>query len=190
MALAPQVPYQAVPADIVNLAMDALGESGQIIGDINDGTKIAEAARRVYGIQLRALLRAAHWNWARKQATLQLLGDATGQSPSYISTFVEQPWTYAYAWPTDGVAVRWVPVQTPIATQGAATTSPIPPMSQGPIPPVPFLPAMFLVSSSDQYPILQGNPSNCRTRQPIRLVVIAMRDQDHDPLAGTASYDP
>ena len=36
--------------------------------------------------------------------------------------------------------------------------------------------------------LLQGNPSNGRARQPVRAVVIAMRDQDHDPLARTASY--
>lgn len=36
--------------------------------------------------------------------------------------------------------------------------------------------------------LLQSNPSNCRARQPVGPVIIAMRDQDHNPLARTVSY--
>ena len=36
--------------------------------------------------------------------------------------------------------------------------------------------------------LLQGDPSNGRGRQPVGLVIIAMRDQHHKPLAGTVSY--
>lgn len=159
MSEAPTIPYLQPPATIVNQSMDLIGESGQIIGDITDGTPVAEAARRNYGQVLRQLLRTAHWNFARKQATLQLLGDATGQSPSPpISTFVEEPWTYAYAWPIDGVQGRWMPSMTPLGTQGTATDAQGVPLTTGgtPIPCMPNQPARFLVSSSDQYPVQVG----------------------------------
>src|ERR1700752_4401627 len=154
----PTIPYLQSPAVIVNQSLDALGESGQIIGDVTDGTPVAEAARRNYGQILRQLLRTAYWSFARKQATLQLLGDATGQSAAPVSTFVEEPWTYAYAWPIDGVAGRWMPTQTPLATQGAVPTQAAVPLAtaSAPVPPVPNLPARFLVASSDQYPVQVG----------------------------------
>lgn len=155
------IPYQQTPAHIVNLAMDSLGQSGDLIGDINDGTAVSEAARRNYGLVLRGLLRTAHWVFARRQATLQLLGDATGQSPAPVSTYVDQPWCYAYAWPEDAVAARWMPASVPLTTSGApANPSGIPLTTNGgPTPPIPLLPARFLVSMSDQYPIEIGQPA-------------------------------
>lgn len=152
------VAYLQSPATIVNQAIDSLGEPGKIIGDITDGTPVAETGRRNYGQLLRQLLRTAHWSWARKQATLTLLGDATGQSAAPISTFVEQPWTYAYGWPIDGVAGRWMPTQTPLGTAGTPTTTTGVPLTTAgaPTPNIPFLPARFLVGSSDQYPIEVG----------------------------------
>jgi hypothetical protein len=156
--MVPTIPYLTPPADIVNESLDRLGASAKIIGDMTDGTAVSEAARRNYGRVLRGLLRAAHWTFARKQDVLMLLGDATGQSASNISTFVEQPWTYAYAWPIDGVAGRWMPVGFPLSTDGTPTDgSGVPLTTAGPVtPPVPLMPARFLVSSSDQYPIMTG----------------------------------
>lgn len=159
MTIAPTIPYLQPPATIVNQAMDALGQPAKLIGDITDGTPVAEAARRNYGQVLRGLLRAAHWVFARQQVTLQLLGDATGQSPSYISTSVEQPWTYAYAWPQDGVAGRWMPAATPLTTNGAVTNVQGVPLTTAPVGAqtiAPMQPARFLVSSSSFYPIETG----------------------------------
>ncbi len=159
MTLAPTIPYLSSPATLVNEALDALGQHSKIIGDLTDGTPVAEAARRNYGVILRGLLRTAHWAFARRQAALQLLGDATGQSPSNISTQVEQPWTYAYAWPVDGVAARWMPAAIPLTTNGTLTNQQGVPLTTGQgavAPPVPLLPARFLVSSSDFYPIETG----------------------------------
>lgn len=144
------VPYLTTPADVCNQALDKLGEPSKIIGDINDGTIVAEAARRNYGRLLRQLLRTAHWNFARKQATLTLLGDATGQSSLPVITSVEPPWTYAYAWPIDGVQGRWMPYQT-VAPPGTPLTTGI-----GTLPQIPMIPGRFLVSSSALYPIEIG----------------------------------
>lgn len=150
---------QMQPADVVNRAYDALG-STKIIGSIMDGTKDSEAARRAYGLTLRQLLRAANWNFARKQAALQLLGDASGQSD--VSDVVEQPWLYAYAWPIDGVKARFVPWNNDLTNGGI-------PGNNTAIPPVPLttdpnpaprmarlIPTRFLVGSSDQYPVVIG----------------------------------
>ena len=147
------IAYLTSPAEIINEALDRLGApEDAIIGDITDGSQIAEAGRRSYGRQLRALLRTAHWNFARIENQLQLLGDATGQTPN-VSTSVDSPWTYAYAWPTDCVAARWVP--SPVTP--ANTTSGVPLFqSPGPFPSIPLLPGRFLVSSSSLYPVETG----------------------------------
>jgi hypothetical protein len=147
---------QYLPADIVNRALDAIGHDKQV-GSLTDGTKEANAAARIYVPTLVQLLRAAHWNFARKQAALTLLGDVTGQSTdpltgNPLTTNVESPWIYAYAWPNDGVAARWLPwtgqvatTSTPLMTNLNVTTGL-----------VGQRPARFLVSSSDQYPTVIG----------------------------------
>lgn len=146
------------PEDIINRAIDALGADDQIIGSFSDGTRVSESARRTYGPMLRQLLRGAPWNFARKIAPLELLADASGNTLApntnvSISRDVEPPWIYAYAWPTDGVAARWLPwrlgeistTQPPLYTNMANTS-----MLQN------QYPARFLVSSSDQFPAVTG----------------------------------
>lgn len=147
------IPYLQPPAIIINEALDRIGAYRKIIGDISDGSDVAEAARRNYGQALRKLLRTAHWNFARRQAPLTLLGDATGNSAPPVITTVDQPWTYAYAWPIDGVAARWMPAGLP------STLPTNPPLTTGvsSLPQVPLIPARFLVSSSNLYPIEIGN---------------------------------
>lgn len=155
MALAVPANYLSPPSRIINQAIDLLGESGQIIGSITDGTPVAEAARRAYGQGLRALLRTAWWDFARKRDTLTLLGDITGSSAPPVSTTVECPWTYAYAWPNDGVMGRWLPWNP---TNAQPTSSTGVPLTTG-VSAVPLYwstPGRFLVSSSDQYPIETG----------------------------------
>lgn len=149
------IPYLQPPATLVNQAIDLLGQSGQIIGDITDGTPVAETARRNYGQALRQLLRTAHWDFARKHAKLTLLGDATAQSALPVSPYVEAPWTYAYAWPLDGVQGRWLPWNPtnaqPTTLTGLPLTTGVSALNQ-----YPLTPGRFLVGSSDQYPIEVG----------------------------------
>lgn len=150
------IPYLQPPATIINQAIDMLGESGKIIGDITDGTPVAEAARRAYGQGLRQLLRTAHWAWARKRGKLTLLGDATGQSALPVINQVECPWSYAYAWPIDAVQGRWLPWSPnnaqPTSGTGVPLTTGVSALAQ-----YAQTPARFLVSSSDLYPIEIGN---------------------------------
>lgn len=159
---APNIPYQATPATVVNQAIDMLGEPGQIIGDLTDGTPVAEAARRYYGQGLRQLLRTAHWDFARTQERLQLLGDATGTAATDtppVSAYVESPWAYCYAWPQNAVQGRWLP-WTPINAQpdneqGVPLTTGASALAQ-----YNLIPGRFLVSSSSQYPVLVGQPAS------------------------------
>lgn len=147
------VAYLQGPATIINQSLDLIGAPEEtILGDITDGTRVAEAARRNYGQGLRQLLRTAPWDWARKQATLQLLGDATGVTPAPgVSSFVEAPWSYAYAWPVDAVMGRWLPwtptVGQPVSGTGVPLTTGTSVNAQ-----YPQTPGRFLVGSSDQYP--------------------------------------
>lgn len=151
----PGIPYLQPPATIVNQAIDVLGQSGKIIGDISDGTPVAETARRNYGQTLRQLLRANHWPFARKYAKLTLLGDATGNSSLPVISTVECPWTYAYAWPIDAVQGRWMPFNPP---GGQPVSSTGVPLTTGNSALVQYgqMPGRFLVSSSDLYPVEVG----------------------------------
>lgn len=155
MGMSVPIPYLQPPVTIVNQSIDVLGAPDLVLGDITDGTLVAEAARRNYGQALRQLLRANHWPFARFQADLVLLGDASGNSPAPVSSFVESPWGYAYAWPTDAVQGRWLPWNptgglptnaqgVPLTTGGSSTAA------------YSLTPGRFLVSSSDQYPVQIG----------------------------------
>src|SRR6185312_407945 len=155
-----------LPEDMVNRALDAIG-ADDTIGDMAEGTVAAAAARRIYIPTLEQVLRGAHWNFARKQAPMTLLGDATGQTPN-VGTQVIQPWLYEYAWPTDCVAVWYVP-WNPLTTvgPGAPPGNIVPSDASAPlfavnpaVPPIPRIrPARFLVTSDTAYP-LTGDAEN------------------------------
>jgi hypothetical protein len=115
------------PADLVNRALDYLGV--EAIGDMEEGTVAARAASRQYVPLRQQLLNAAHWDFARKQVTMELVQDATaGQQ-------VPNGFLYEYLMPTDCLQVRFVPQQsapfvdfytyssTPVAV-GLATVTP------------------------------------------------------------------
>lgn len=95
------------PEDIANQALDAAAID-LVIGDMQEGTRQAQVVLRAYSQCLRQLLRAAHWDFARRQAPLVLLADATGQTPD-VPTIVPAPWAYEYAYPIDCMKARFVP---------------------------------------------------------------------------------
>jgi hypothetical protein len=153
----PAVLYLQTPSIVVNEAIYMLGEPGKVIGDINDGTSVSEAARYAYGRALRQLLRTAAWDFARKQAVLTLLGDATTTTPPPgVSSFVESPWSYCYSWPTDAVMGRWMPWNP---TNAQPQNNDGTPLTTGVSSLVCYnmIPGRFLVGSSDQYPVVTGN---------------------------------
>ncbi len=120
-----------LPTDIGNLALDAIG-ADLTLSDIEDGSPNAQVVLRAYRECLTALLRAAPWQFARKQLPLELLADATGQTAN-VGTAVIPPWVYEYAYPNDCVAARFVPASPVIANQSNAPPGNIALPSQVPI---------------------------------------------------------
>ena len=104
-----------LPTDIANLALDAIG-ADLTLSDIEDGTPNAQPVLRAYRECLTGLLRAAPWQFARKQLPMDLLADATGQTAG-VGTTVIPPWVYEYAYPNDCVAARFVPASPVVANQ-------------------------------------------------------------------------
>lgn len=144
-----------VPADIVNRALDAIGRTDLIIGDLQEGTEGARPALRAYLPAIRQLIRGARWDWSRKHVPLQLLGDATGQTTG-AGTLVLPPWRYCYALPTDCEKVRFVP-------WNSQQEQPNPPVSQAfqnpPLNTVRLIPAPYLVTMDVNYPPMPFNPT-------------------------------
>ncbi|MEO6779422.1 MAG: hypothetical protein ABI196_00620 [Bradyrhizobium sp.] len=152
-----------LPADIVNEALDQLGVNSTI-GDLEEGSNEARSALRWYGPTLRRMLRKAPWNFARKQFSLTLLNDASGQTPNVgIGTPGMVPWCYEYAWPIDCVRALYVPmngIRTGSAPSGniAIPTTPLMP-GLGTVPVGRVIPAPFVIAQ-DSMPILVGVQQN------------------------------
>jgi hypothetical protein len=147
-----------LPTDIANLALDAIG-SEIVLGDIEDGVRTAQVCLRSYRECFVQLLRGAHWQFARKQAPLLLLGDATGQTPN-VGTAIIPPWIYEYAYPNDCAAVRFIPFQpAPLTTSGNISLQSTPLMTGLAAPPGQFSrlrPARFLIARDSNYPPQAG----------------------------------
>lgn len=95
------------PASVANQALDAIG-SDVVIGALEEGTREAQVCLRAYGQVMRQLLRAVHWNFARRQTSMVLLADSSGQTPN-VGTIVPVPWRFEYAYPIDCMKARFVP---------------------------------------------------------------------------------
>lgn len=95
-------------ADLMNQALDALG-SEVVIGDPEEGSREAQVLLRAYEQCLRQLLRAAHWAFARRQAPLALLADATGATADVGTQVVDPEFLYEYEYPTDCLKLRFIP---------------------------------------------------------------------------------
>jgi len=146
-----------LPADVINQALDAIG-CDVIIGEPEEGTREAQVCLRAYGQCVRQLLRAAHWDFARKQAPMLLLADASGQTPG-VGTQVPWPWQYEYIYPNDCLKMRFVPMNNCFQGAGAPPGNIVPPNSGSPVtsfgpPPMNqlrLIPARFVVSTDFNY---------------------------------------
>jgi hypothetical protein len=143
------------PTSVANEAIDVAGLHFTL-GDIEEGTDAAQVCLRHYTSCLEQLLRAAPWNFARKQVPLQLLADATGQTDTLgVGTSVPLPWIYAYAYPTDCARLRYIP-WNPFQEPAVPVTNIVPSDSGAPLTtnfdPNPLIgqrlvPARFLVTT-------------------------------------------
>lgn len=145
--------------EIANMALDESG-SRSSIASLTEGSPEANAISRQYPNALDAVLRAAHWNFARKQGPLTLLQDATAGGA------VPTPWLYEYAYPSDCLLVRSLmpTIQTSPSAFGSTASAVT---AYGP-------PVRFLLSTDvDQ----SGNPIQViLTNQPQAIAVYTFRN--------------
>ncbi len=148
------------PTSIANQALDAAGVTFTL-GDIQEGTYAAQVCLRSYRNCLRQLLRGAHWNFARRQAPLVLLADATGQT-DFVGTAVPVPWIYEYEWPVDCLKARfvpWNPLSNDVVIPQNNIQVPNTPMTTGAtqiLSGARLQPARFLMATDFNYPIQDG----------------------------------
>lgn len=171
------------PTGIANLALDAAGIDFTL-GDIEEGTKEAQVCLRAYTPCVRQLLRTANWDWARKEAPLNLVADASGQTPG-IGTLVPSGFLYSYNLPLDSLKVRFIPannwaVDLPIPPQNI-----VPPDSGAPLttgtgqPPWagnPVVPSRFLITSDPNY-VPEGSANDLPGISPIGQTIICSNIQ-------------
>lgn len=155
-----------VPSNIVNQALISIGYSRRI-GSMRDGSKAAEAMLEVYAPSLEEISRGAPWNFARRQAAMTLLQDASQSSAAPVGTGTPGMglWIFEYAWPMDCLKARYVPfsgnINPPVPSgnlvppnaNSAPTTLP------SPFPYARTIPAPFQVTL-DEVPILKGAINN------------------------------
>jgi hypothetical protein len=120
-----------IPTDICQQAIDSAGIE-YLLGDLEDGSRPAQVCLRAYRECLKQLLRGANWAFARKTIQLQLLADATGNTPN-VGTIVPVPWVYEYALPPDCVKVRFIPWNQPQQNPGIPPGNITPPNPGSPI---------------------------------------------------------
>lgn len=148
----------ATPTAVANQAMDAAGLDFTL-GDIEEGTRPAQVALRAYSECLRQLLRAANWDFARREAPLTLLADGSGQTPDVGTIVTGSQFQYEYAYPTDCARVRYIP-WNPFLSPGTPSGNIVPPDPSAPVmtglgqqPGVGqrIRPARFLISNDTNY---------------------------------------
>ena len=98
-------PGNVAPVDIVNMALDGIAARATVTSiNPSDGTVAGNVATRQYETRIQALMRSAHWNCCKCEATLTLLAAAVGtpENPdgSEYPTPGFQEWLYEYALPS------------------------------------------------------------------------------------------
>jgi hypothetical protein len=150
-----------LPSDIASQVLDAIG-SEYVLGDISEGSREGQVILRAYGQCLRQLLRGAPWDFARATAPLQLLADATGQTPN-VGTVVPSGYQYEYAYPVDCLKIRFIQRnhQYPASAfpPGNISIPPNLPMTTNMSPGFPGSrprPARFVIATDSNYPAGPG----------------------------------
>jgi hypothetical protein len=145
------------PEDFANLALDACGVNVQL-GKLTEGGREADLLLRAYSKCRDDLLRGAPWVFARKQAPLLLLADASGVTPNVGTQVPGTNFQYEYAYPTDCMRIRyipWKPYQNPGVPQGnIVPPNPMSPPTTGGQPAVlwqPIRPSLFLVTNDPNF---------------------------------------
>ena len=150
-----------LPTDVAAQALDAIG-SEYVIGDLEEGSREAQVLLRAYLQCLQQLLRGANWDFARKTAPLELLADATGQTPN-VGVLVPSNYVYCYAYPTDAMKVRFIPWNhqwpgsgTPQGNYAIPSNVPIETGLGAPWFGNRIIPAKFVIATDSNYPPPSG----------------------------------
>lgn len=122
------------PVDVANIALDNIGARFSITS-LNPPLPPPNAAvvARQYQPRIDALMRAAHWDFARKEIGLTLLAAAAGTPENQNGSVLPVPpfpWQYEYAYPNDCLKARFLipnPPQVgtaspPVFAQGTIAT--------------------------------------------------------------------
>lgn len=108
--------------DVCNMALDNIGARYSITSlTPPQPPPNAVLVARHYQPKIDALLRAAHWNFARKQAPLTLLKAARGTPENLSGTTLREPptpWQYEYEYPSDCLLARFL-IANPPNTAGS-----------------------------------------------------------------------
>lgn len=96
------------PTMVANEALAAIGLAKMRIGDIEEGTEAATACLLKYVSCFEQLIRGAHWDFARREAPMNLVADASGQTTG-VGTLVPGGFLYSYSYPTDCAKLRFIP---------------------------------------------------------------------------------
>lgn len=97
---------------IANRALLAVGSRQQISSlEPSDGSVEANTCALLFQPTFESLARAAYWNCLTAQVTLSLVAAASGtpENPSGDDFILPPtPWNYAYSYPSDCIAVRYI----------------------------------------------------------------------------------
>jgi hypothetical protein len=94
----------ASEVDIVNRALITIGAQSTVSSiRPSDGSPEASVAAILFDPTRDSLLRAATWNFARKQTFLAQLKSASDTNPT-----IPQPWQYEYGYPSDCIKCRYI----------------------------------------------------------------------------------
>ncbi len=148
-------------ADVMNQALRSIMWA-EMVGDPEEGTYQAQVCLQFYGQCRQQLLRAAHWNFARKEVPMLLLADRTGQTPD-VGSIVPGGWVYEYGYPQDCVKARFVPMNrnqaiVPVENIQIPTTIPLVDnvASASPFGAGRIQPARFIEDVDTNYPVDLG----------------------------------
>lgn len=103
--------------EVAQFALDLVTTKSSI-SSLTEGSPEANACNRWFDQTRDQLLRAAHWNFAKKTRALSLLkqapgtpGAAASSSTVWTTDFPPPPWLYEYSYPSDCLLVRAVTPQ-------------------------------------------------------------------------------
>lgn len=173
---------QYLPTAICNQALQAAGLR-MVLGDIQDGTEAAQVCLRAYSECVRQMIRGAHWDAFRREAELQLVADASGQTAG-VGTIVPGGMQYSYNYPADCAKLRFIPANRGNTVAPVPSGNIVPDNSSSPISAATsavvgqrLIPSRFLIAN-DPNSAPDGASNNIAGISPIGSTVICCNIQN------------